>query len=123
MTWFAQKSKQQQTLHGYQICTPKQKQTYHALLSALLAVSALDVEHKQVASLAAIDPDAFSCLLAATGFVHDLESGLEQQVQKGTFTRALAANDCDNAIVCSNVVHAAGLEPVAEVPAAHPHHS
>ena len=85
--------------------------TYHALLASFFTVSALNIENKQVAGVATIDPDALSCLLSTTRFVHDFELGLEEQVQKCALTRALAADDSNNSIVSADIVHAALPQP------------
>ena len=55
--------------------------TYHSLLATLLAISAFNVENKQIAGFVAVKPDALGGLLTALRLVHDLECSVEEQVE------------------------------------------
>ena len=57
--------------------------TYHSLFTSLLAISTLNVEDEQVASLIAIEPDTFRRLLSALVSVHDLKCSVKEQVEEG----------------------------------------
>ena len=59
----------------------KLRVTYHSLLATLFAISAFNVENKQVAGFVAVKPDALGSLLTSLRLVHDLECSVEEQVE------------------------------------------
>ena len=89
--------------------------TYHSLFTALFAVSALDIKHKQVASSVSVKPDAFGRLLASLALVHHVKGRVKEQIQKSTLSRTLASDYCHSFVVSASGNHVFLFEPFSKI--------
>ena len=89
--------------------------TYHPLFASLFAVCSLDVEDKDFAIVASVQPDSLCGLLWTMFVIHDIELCIKEQVEKGTLATGLATNHRHCAVVSALLPKALVFEPLLEL--------